>query len=109
MFLVATAEDMLTSMCTMPLAMKYNQLGLKFELHVFQYGPHGYSLADDTCADGSVQVLDDAYATWHDLSVKWLLRTLGKPEFVNKSTSKMAGYLKELGFIKDEPKGADFA
>ena len=109
MFIAATAEDMLTAMCTIPVAMKYTQLGLKYELHVFQYGPHGYSLADATCADGSEQVLDDAYAVWHELSVKWLLKTLGKPQFTNKSTSKMLGYLKELGFVKDEPKGAEFA
>ena len=109
MFIAATADDALTAMCTMPLAMKYTQLGLKYELHVFQYGPHGYSLADETCADGSSQVLDAAYAHWHSLSVKWLLRTLGEPEFVNKSTSKMLGYMKELGFVKDEPSGAEFA
>lgn len=39
LFVAATAEDLLTAFCTMPLAMKYNELGLKFELHVFQYGP----------------------------------------------------------------------
>lgn len=109
MFVAATADDPLTTFCTMPLAMKYTQLGLKFELHVFQYGPHGYSLADATTADGSSQVIDEAYAAWHDLSVKWLLKTLGKPEHVNKSTSKMAGYMKDLGLIKDEPKGTEFA
>lgn len=109
MFVAATGEDPLTAMCTMPVALRYTQLGLKYELHIFQYGPHGYSLADATCADGSEQVLDDAYAVWHELSVKWLLKTLGKPVFVNKSTSKMLGYLKELGFVKDEPKGAEFA
>lgn len=109
MFLVATAEDSLTSICTLPLVMKYNQLGLKCELHMFQYGPHGYSLADETTADGSTQVLDAAYAQWHGLSVQWLHRTFGKPEHTEKSTSKMAGYMKELGFIKDDPKGAEFA
>ena len=38
MFLAATAEDVLTSFCTMPLVNAYNRLGLKFELHIFQYG-----------------------------------------------------------------------
>ncbi len=108
-FIAATCEDLLTGVSTLPVINRYNQLGLNYEVHIFQYGPHGYSLADATAADGSNQVLDDAFATWHDLSVKWLLRTFGKPEFVNKSTSKIAGYLKDLGFIKGEAKGADFA
>ena len=108
-FIAATAEDMLTSMGALPIAQTYSKLGLGYEVHIFQFGPHGYSLADATCADGSSQVLDEAFAKWHELSVHWLNRTFGKPEHINKSTSKMAGYLKELGFIKDEPKGAEFA
>ncbi len=108
-FIAATAQDLLTNYGAMPIAQKYMELGLGYEIHVFQFGPHGYSLADVTSADGSNQVLDDAFAQWHDLSVKWLLKTFGKPKFTDKSTSKMVGYMKQLGFIKDEPKGADFA
>ena len=80
-----------------------------YELHIFQFGPHGYSLADATTADGSNQVLDDAFAQWHELSVKWLLRTFGKPQFQDKSTSKMAGIMAEMGLIPGKSKGADFA
>ena len=108
-FLAATAEDMLTNFGAMPIARKYMELGLGYELHVFQFGPHGYALADATCADGSAQVLDDAFAQWHDLSVKWLLRTFGKPVFVDKSTSKMAGLMREMGLIPGEAKGGEFA
>ena len=108
-FLAATAEDMLTNYGALPIVQKYTSLGKHYELHVFQYGPHGYSLADATTADGSIQVIDEAFAQWHALSVLWLNRTFGKPEFSNKSTSKMAGYMRELGFIKDAPGGADFA
>ena len=97
-FLVATAEDYLTNWGAMPVAQKYSQLGLGYELHIFQFGPHGYSLADETCADGSSQVLDEAYAQWHELSVKWIHRTFGKPTFVDKSTSRMMNYVKDLGF-----------
>ena len=109
MFLVATAEDMLTTFGTMPLAMKYTQLGLKFELHVFQHGPHGYSLADETCADGSSQVLNAAFAHWHGLSVSWLNKVFGEPQFVDKSTSKMAGIMRDMGLIPGDTKGAEFA
>ena len=108
-FIVSTAEDTLNGFCTMPMAMKYNQLGLKYELHVFQHGPHGYSLADVTTADGSSQVMNEAFAQWHGLSVAWLNKTFGEPEFSNKSTSKMAGIMREMGLIKDNPSGAEFA
>lgn len=108
-FIASTAQDLLTNYGTLPIVQQYAKLGLGYEVHIFQYGPHGYSLADDVCADGSSQVVDDAFASWHELSVKWLKKTFGKPVLTDKSTSKMAGYLKELGFIKDTPKGADFA
>ena len=98
-FLAATAQDLLTNYGALPIAQKYMELGLGYELHVFQFGPHGYALADATTADGSSQVLDDAFAQWHELSVKWLLRTFGKPEFTDKSTSKMAGIMAEMGLI----------
>lgn len=109
MFLAATAEDVLTSFCTMPLVNAYNNLGLKFELHIFQYGPHGYSLANEVTADGSVQMLEPAFAQWQELSVQWLHKTFGKPTFVDKSTSKMAQIMKDLGLIKTEDHSADYA
>ncbi len=121
MFLAATLEDTLTGFCSMPLAGKYNSLGLPFELHIFQFGPHGYSLANEVTADGSSQMLESAFAQWQELSVQWLHKTFGKPTFVNKSTSKMMKYMKELGFVKesnadtlaehlqDTLKGAEFA
>ena len=108
-FLVATAEDMLTNFGALPLASTYARLGLAYELHIFQHGPHGYSLADATSADGSSQVLNPAYAKWLDISAQWLFRVFGQPEFVDRSTSKMAGYLKELGITMPTQKPADFA
>ena len=96
-FLAATAQDLLTNYGAMPIAKKYMDLGLGYELHVFQFGPHGYALADATTADGSSLSLDDAFAQWHELSVKWLLKIFGKPEFTNKSTSKMAALIQEMG------------
>ena len=108
-FLAATAQDLLTTVGALPVANAYSKLGLGYELHVFQYGPHGYSTADMVAADGSSQVIDDAFAQWHELSVKWLLRTFGKPVFTDKSTSKMMGYLKEMGLIPGQTKGVEFA
>lgn len=96
-FLAATAEDMLTGFGALPVAQKYASLGLGYELHIFQYGPHGYSLADETTADGSVQMLDPSYAKWLDMSADWLHKLFGELTFTNKSTSKMAKYLAEMG------------
>ena len=110
MFLVATAEDMLTNFGTLPLINAYARQGLKYEAHIFQHGPHGYALADVTTADGSSQVINDAYAAWLDLSVSWIRKVYGEPKLVDKSTSKMAGYLKELGItMPGAEKSADFA
>lgn len=108
-FIAATAEDLLTNYGAMPVVQKYMTLGLGYELHIFQFGPHGYSLADETSADGSYLVVDDAFAQWHGLSVKWLQKTFGKPQFNDKSTSKMAGIMREMGLIPGGPKGGEFA
>ena len=96
-FLVATAEDLLTNYGALLVANKYAQLGLGYELHIFQHGPHGYSLADATSADGSSQVLNAAYATWPELSVQWMQKVYGEPQFADVSTSKMGKYLAEMG------------
>lgn len=108
-FLAATAEDMLTGFGALPVAKKYSDLGMKYELHIFQFGPHGYSLANEVTADGSSQVIDPAFAQWQELSVQWLHRIFGKPEFTDKSTSKMMGYMRELGFLPPAPSGGEFA
>ena len=108
-FLVATAEDALTGFGALPVAQKYSQLGLGYELHIFQHGPHGYSLADETSANGSSQVLNPAFAHWHDLSVSWLHKIFGAPVHVDKSTSMMAKYIADLGFTLPGQGGSDFA
>lgn len=108
-FLMATSEDMLTAHGALPVAKAYSDLGMSYELHIFQYGPHGYSLANDVTADGSSQVIDPAFAHWQDLSVQWLHRTFGKPEFVDKSTTRMMQILEEMGYARFSFKKADYA
>jgi len=44
-----------------------------------------------------VQMLNAAYSAWQDMSVQWLNKVFGQPEFVDKSTSKMAQILKDMG------------
>lgn len=96
-FMMATAEDPLTAFGALAVAKKYSDLGMGYELHVFEHGPHGYSLADATSAEGSTRKLNDAFASWHELSVQWLFKTFGQPEFVDKNTSRMAAILKDMG------------
>ena len=97
-FLAATAEDMLTGYGALPVAQKYSSLGLGYELHIFQHGPHGYSLADATSADGSSRYLNAAFAQWHGLSVAWLHKLFGEPVHADKNLSRMADHLAALGF-----------
>ena len=101
-FIASTAEDLLTPHGALPIAQKYSQFGTKYELHVFQYGPHGYALANEVSADGSANNMDASYAQWHELSVQWLHRTLGKPEMAEKNTSILVKYMKQLGFLPED-------
>lgn len=96
-FIMATAQDMLTGMGALPIAQKYCQLGLDYEIHIFQHGPHGYSLANETTSDGSSRYMNAAFAHWHELSVAWLHKTFGELKYVDKDNSKMVKHLKELG------------
>lgn len=105
-FLAATAEDFLTSYGALPVAHRYSSLGKPYELHIFQFGPHGLALSNEVTADGSSQVMEPAFAQWQKLSVQWIHRTFGKPEFVDKSTSRMGKYLKELGVQLPSPGNA---
>lgn len=95
-FLAATSEDLLTAYGALPVANAYSKLGAPYELHVFQFGPHGYALADETTADGSIQNVDPAYAQWHGLSVQWLHRIFGEPKFIEKSTSRMTPIIRQM-------------
>ena len=107
-FLAATAEDLLTGFGALPVAQKYSQLGLGYELHVFQHGPHGYSVADETSADGSEDMCNPAFAQWHGLSVQWLHRIFGAPVHCQKNTKKMVQILKEMGIELPDMSGTNF-
>ena len=106
-FLAATAEDGLSPFGALLVANTYSRLGKPYELHMFQHGPHGYSLADETTADGSSQVINSSFAQWHELSVDWLYRIFGENQFVDKSTSRMGKIMAEMGLIPGS--GANFA
>ena len=99
------AEDGLSPFGALLVANTYSRLGLGYELHMFQHGPHGYSLADETSADGSSQAVNPAFAKWHELSVNWLHRIFGEPVMVEKNNSKMGKYLADLGLVPSGGQG----
>ena len=45
----------------------------------------------------SSQVMNESYAKWLDMSVRWINKIFGEPTFVDKSTSKIAKYMAEMG------------
>jgi acetyl esterase/lipase len=108
-FLAATAEDMLTGFGALPVAKKYSDLGMPYELHVFQFGPHGYSVADETSADGIHEMLNPDFAQWHAMSVRWLHRIFGELVHSKKNTSKMMQILKDMGYEMPDMSGTNFA
>ncbi len=99
-FIAATMEDPLTKFCSLPLAQKYSDLGLPYELHIFQRGKHGYALANETTADGSSRYLNPSFAKWQELSVAWLYDVFGHLTYVDKNNGKMWQYLEKMGFQK---------
>ena len=102
-FMVATAEDMLTPYGALPIAQRYAQLGLPYEVHIFGHGPHGYALANETSSDGSSRYMNAGFAQWQGLCVEWLHKIFGPLIFVDKDNSKMMKYIKELGFELNMP------
>jgi len=71
-FLWATAADALVPVeNTTRMATALAQAGVPFEVHVFEAGPHGLSLATQATA-ASVQEIDADAAQWIDLVEAWL-------------------------------------
>ncbi len=96
-FLFGTVEDRLTPYGALGIANAYTQAGVDYELHLFQFGPHGLALGTAETADGSSRCIDERFAQWHDMSVSWLRKIFGEPVFVDKDNSQIARIMKEMG------------
>ena len=108
LFMFTTVEDTLTRKSTLDLVMAYEDQNCLLEYHLFQKGLHGYSLANEACADGSSQVLNPHVEKWLDLSVEWLFSVFGEMEFQDVSTSHIMEAIKELGIpMPQEVTGKD--
>lgn len=78
-FLWATAADALVPVeNTIRMANALAKAGIPFEAHIFEDGPHGLSLADQSTA-GSLLELDADAAKWIDLAEAWLRKRFALP------------------------------
>lgn len=74
MFLWATSEDSLIPVeQTTIMATALAQKRVPFELHIFEKGPHGLSLADQT-SSADKSLMDGDAAKWIGLAESWLLK-----------------------------------
>lgn len=81
LFSWSTSDDMLVNVRdVLAMADAYGANKLKFELHVFESGEHGASLAKPITANGRKPMVEPRNAEWHRLSVEWLWRQFGEPE-----------------------------
>ncbi|MDE7066576.1 alpha/beta hydrolase [Schaedlerella arabinosiphila] len=78
-FLWATAEDELVPVQhSIRMAHALADKKIPFELHIFEEGPHGLALSDQSSAESLSQVYPDA-AKWADLAGAWLKKRFALP------------------------------
>ncbi len=72
MFIWATSEDTLVPVAhTILMTGSLAERGIPFESHIFENGPHGLSLADQSSAGAMTEIMPDV-ATWIDKVETWL-------------------------------------
>lgn len=100
-FLWTTAGDALVpAENTTRMANALAQAGIPFEVHIFEEGPHGLSLADQATA-GSLQEINADAQIWIELAAIWLkkrfaLRLPEKPAWMMEMEARM-----KSGFSND--------
>ncbi len=77
-FCWTTSEDaVVDARQTLDIAVACSRAGRPFELHVFQRGEHGLSLAKSVTASGRLAMTDAQAAFWYPLSIRWLTALFG--------------------------------
>ena len=77
-FIFATAKDRLVPVeNSLQFAAALARAGIPFELHVFQEGIHGLSLAKALTANGQRTMVDANAASWVELCAAWLKTVFG--------------------------------
>ncbi len=96
LFAYVTGEDTMVRGMTLALVNAYERHGLPCEFHLYQKGPHGYSLATPVSANGSAQMVNPHVAGWFPLSVSWLEQLFGAPELEDFNPSRIMEAFREL-------------
>jgi acetyl esterase/lipase len=77
-FLFATAADQLVPVeHSLQFAVALDRARVPFEMHIFQNGTHGLSLAKPVTSSGMRMMVDDDAAKWMGLSIAWLENLFG--------------------------------
>jgi len=77
-FVFSTCEDELVPITnSLALASSMDKSGIPFELHIFQKGHHGLSLAKSFTSNGYKTMVQPDVAQWFKLSLNWLRGTWG--------------------------------
>jgi acetyl esterase/lipase len=72
-FLFSTGKDTVVPVRhTLAFAAALDAARVDFELHVFQEGAHGLALATSAASDTRAHQVNEAFAEWFGLSVRWL-------------------------------------
>lgn len=79
-FLFHTYEDELVPVeHSLLFAQALVRADIPFEMHLFQHGAHGISLANELSSSGRASLIDLSAQRWFDLAATWLWRLFGKP------------------------------
>ncbi len=98
LFMFTTAEDTLTRRSTLDAVMAYEEKGLSLRVSSFsKKGPHGYSLANEACADGSSQVIDRMWKKMAGSFGRMDFSVFGQLEFRDISTSHIMDAIERIG------------
>lgn len=77
-FIFTTADDTVVPVChSLRFAEALNQAGVPFELHIFQEGAHGLSLARPHTSGGFKGLVHAGVARWIELCTAWLESVFG--------------------------------
>jgi acetyl esterase/lipase len=81
-FIFHTVADTLVPVNNaLALANAMDHAKVPFELHIFQNGTHGLSLAKPLTSGGRAKMVDSDVAKWFDLSVAWIKNVFGEFDF----------------------------
>jgi hypothetical protein len=97
-FIFATRKDALVPVAhSLAFAGALEKAGIDFELHIFQEGDHGLSLAKPLTANGKENMVNPVFSQWLPMSVTWL-KTLWGDFLTGDAYGEIA--LKKYGVLK---------